>query len=220
MRYASILAILLLATVPAIAADVYECGFENDEGYILDYLDGQQEWSADVDVYIQSGNVASGQQAMTIETDSVFDYAFHWSAGRTFPDHRPLGNVVIFSQAIFISTLDEADWLIQFCDFDEELVTNYIHFTFEGYIDFNDTIVGTFLPASWMILTVTMDFDTQTVTVSLDDDMLVEDAPFYSPAAKFDQVIYATDDYAYSQISYMDIDDLFIFTPAGPPSFY
>ncbi|HOI54593.1 MAG TPA: hypothetical protein PLP01_05055 [Phycisphaerae bacterium] len=220
MRHVTLLAALALAASPALATDIYWCGFENDEGYVLGALDGQNGWLAEEDVYVQADYMASGQQAMTIESGGGYDGTFHWAADQLMPDHRPYGSVVVFTQTIAISDLGEAEWLIQFCDFDLDTVIAQMQFTYDGYILFNGDTVGTFAANTWMIMTLTFDLDTQTVTMSMDDDLLVEDAPFQSPADKFDQVIYGTDEYPEPGVNYMDVDDLWLFTPPGAPSIH
>lgn len=208
MRYAWIAVLVLAAASPTWAADVYSCGFETAEGYVLGPLDGQQGWLADEDVTVSQvpDALSNPTQAMVIAADGQYDSNLYYGSECYFADPTASYPQVTVTMDIFITHDLEADWAIGFGN--ASYFVSYVYFGWLGDVTLNDddTTEGTWTPGSWMTLSVYMDFETQTALADLDGMPLGPVA--FVGAGGFDSISFLTDDYIEVDESAMWVDNI------------
>jgi len=190
-------ALLIAAMAPVALADVivFQCDFEDAEGYALGGLDGQQGWTADVDAVVQDANASSGVQAaqMTANGPEVPDGMLMMRHG--FANPLPMYDVTV-TQDVAFSHLYQANWAVALMA-GEEFV-NVVTFTWTGEIlvDYAATPY-TWVPATWETLRVDLDFSLGTLEVYYGANILAsKPISLTSPALGCDSVAVFTDNYA------------------------
>ena len=193
LRVIAVVVVMAVAPAAAWGVTIYATDFEQSEGYSLGGLNGQQGWTGDVDTTVQSGDKSSGDWAVQMAADGSYTSQFNDMAKRTFTDPSGTYALVTIAQDVKVTATDEAEYLV--ATMDGATRTNSVVFSFGGGILVNGSYTGyNWLVGSWRTLTMTLDFDAETMDVDYSGTLIADDVSFEASGG-LTELLLATDDY-------------------------
>ncbi len=222
LRVAAAVFAVALAAGGARAAIFSVAGFEAENGYTTGPLHGQNFWNTcgRTDVVVQDQDAAEGTQALQITPDGSYDFdnpAFHLAAEWYFDPELAYGADIWAVQTVKIEALNEADYVVGlYCDACENVVTNAVHFVFNGEIHVNGADTGYhWTPGIWQNLELYVSHEMMCMSVWYGESLIAECAPFINEGWT-DHLALLTDDYIKEAASSMYYDGLTVAANAEP----